>query len=463
MLARFLREDVAPFSPYYGALFEERGIDVGEIDTLEDLAMIPFTTKQDLVEALDEDPLSFVLKPTLEGIRSEWPLARSLPLALRKALKGEADVKRVLEKEYLPIFMTATTGRAARPISFLYSKFDMWRLAVAGRRNADVIGFTSADRGLNLFPYAPHLAFWQVAFAGFEARVFMLSTGGGKTIGTLGNLRACAKMRPTAILGVPSYVYHLLRCAEEEKIRLDALERIVLGAEKVADGLKEKLVEICCRLGAKGPTVTGTYGFTEAKMAWSECPGGAGYHLYPDMGIIEIIDPETGKVQPEGTGGEIVYTALNARGTVVLRYRTGDVSEGGITTEPCPHCGRTVPRLSSRITRLSNHTGFQLTKVKGTLVDLNHISALLTDMREIEEWQIEIAKENDDPAEVDIMRLHVAAAPGATLDAKRISAAVFDATEVAVNEVRVHDLPEMINRLGLETEMKEKRIVDRRK
>lgn len=462
LLAEFLQEDLVPFSPYYSKLFAEHRISPDEIETMADLERIPFTTKADILDALDKDPLAFVLQPTAEKILEHWPLSRKLPLGVRKMIRGEEDVKRVLEKEYLPIFMTATTGRTSNPISFLYSKADIARLSVAGRRTADVIGLTRADRCINLFPYAPHLAFWQVAFAGFEAGIFMLSTGGGKTIGTAGNIRALAKVKPACIIGVPSYVYHVLRGAEAENIKLPNLTTIVLGAEKIPPGLREKLIELSVRLGAKPPRVTGTYGFTEAKMAWSECGGAQGYHLYPDMEIIEIVDPETGKVQPEGVGGEIVYTSLGARGTTVLRYRTGDISEGGITWEPCPHCHRTLPRLSSNITRLSNRKGFQLTKVKGTLVDLNHIVAILSEIGEIEEWQIEIAKFGDDPAEVDIIVLYVSPSQGASIDADGISRRIFEATEVAVNRVVVQTLPEMVERLGFETEMKEKRIVDRR-
>lgn len=461
LLVEYLREDLVPFSPYYARLFREHGLDVDSVEGVDDLARLPFTTKDDLVRELDADPLSFVLQPTAETIREAWPLGRLFPLAVRRLLKGEADVRRVLQREYRPIFMTATTGRSARPISFVYSKTDLVRLGTAGRRLAAVLGLSMEDRILNLFPYAPHLAFWQTAFAGFEARIFVLSTGGGKTVGTAGNLRALAKMKPTCIIGVPSYVYHILRTAEAEKVELPSLKTIVLGAEKITDGLKERLTALARNLGASRVHVRGTYGFTEAKTAWAEAPSG-GYVLYPDMEIFEIVDPETGAVKGPGESGEIVYTSLGAHGTAILRYRTGDWAEGGITWEPCPATGRSLPRLSSRISRLSNRTDYRLTKVKGTLVDLNHIMTILHDRPEIEEWQIEIRKANDDPAEVDVMTLYCAARAGATVDREAVSRAVFDATEVSLNAVIVEDLPSLVARIGLETEMKEQRVVDRR-
>src|SRR5207302_5822236 len=105
--------------------------------------------------------------------------------------------------------------------------------------------------------------------------------------------------------------------------------------------------------------VLATYGFTEAKMAFAECPfpeneKPSGYHTFPDLGIVEIIDPKTGEPVANGEPGEIVFTPLAARGSVVLRYRTGDCIDGGIVFEKCPHCGRRWPRLVGRITRRSD-------------------------------------------------------------------------------------------------------------
>ncbi|NIP92894.1 MAG: phenylacetate--CoA ligase family protein, partial [Akkermansiaceae bacterium] len=78
-----------------------------------------------------------------------------------------------------------------------------------------------------------------------------------------------------------------------------------------------KLQGLCADLGSRHVDVVSTYGFTEAKMAWSECvtpdrEDPAGYHLCPDLAFIEIIDPETGERVVDGEPGEIVFTALNA-------------------------------------------------------------------------------------------------------------------------------------------------------
>src|SRR5262249_46791369 len=156
------------------------------------------------------------------------------------------------------------------------------------------------------------------------------------------------------------------------------------------------------QLGAEETRIVSTYGFTEAKMAFPECPtlpeeGASGFHLYPDLALVELVDPKTGEQVPDNSPGEIVYTPLNARGTVVIRYRTGDIAEGGLTWSRCPHCGRLSPRLLGPISRVSEKRALNLEKLKGTLVDFNVLEHLLDDQRGVAAWQIELRKRHDDP------------------------------------------------------------------
>ncbi len=169
--------------------------------------------------------------------------------------------------------------------------------------------------------------------------------------------------------------------------------------------------------GAKNVCIFGTYGFTEARTAWAECPTenhlSSGYHLYPDKEIFEIIDPATGEVRDDGDDGELVYTSLDSRASVMLRYRTGDMVKGGITHEPCPYCGRMTLRLSSDITRLSDNKDIHLSKVKGTLVNFSHFAEVLNDIPQVDEWQLEIRKHNNDPFEVDEIVVYITPQAGA--------------------------------------------------
>jgi phenylacetate-coenzyme A ligase PaaK-like adenylate-forming protein len=215
--------------------------------------------------------------------------------------------------------------------------------------------------------------------------------------------------------------------------------------------------------------VVATYGFTEAKLAWSECPfpvddSPSGYHLYPDLGIVEVVDPKTGIALPEGEPGELVYTPLEARGSVVLRYRTGDIIEGGLVYSPCPHCGRVVPRLVGKVSRNSEIKSMQLDKVKGTLVDFNQLEHVLDDAPHICAWQLEIRKFKDDPMELDELVLHVNKVPEASEDrvARELNNRFLERTEIRPNRIVFHDMEEMRQLLGVGTQLKEQKVTDHR-
>ena len=469
-LRKFISSQLYPFSPHYQKLFDQNKIKPSQIKTIDDLRRIPFTSKADFVSIADQPEKfrEFVLQPDKKKIQQHWPKNRLLALAAQSAIYGKKFIEEKFGTEYRPVFLTFTTGTTNTPISYIYSNYDINNLYVSGGRMLKLFDIQSSERIVNIFPFAPHLAFWQVVFGGLSSGVLVLSTGGGKVMSSEGNIAAILKMKPSAILGVPSYVYHLLRIAESKNCRMDFIKKIALGAAAVTDSFKLKLQSLLHSMGAKDVSIFGTYGFTEARSAWAECPSHAetssGYHLTPDKEIIEIIDPKTGEVKKEGEDGEIVYTSVDSRGSAVIRYRTGDFVEGGITYEPCPFCKRTVGRLSNRISRISDVKGLQLSKIKGSLVNLNNFSIVLNDFPEIIEWQIEIRKKDNDPHEVDELAVYVCAKDSCNrsqLEAE-IKNKILLSTEISPNAIAFCSLPEIVKRLELETASKEKRIVDTR-
>jgi phenylacetate-coenzyme A ligase PaaK-like adenylate-forming protein len=469
-LASFVSTYLYPFSPHYRRLFDSHGIDPKSIKSVEDLRRVPFTSKHDFFapDANPEKFRDFILQPAKETIRKYWPAPKLVGMGLASIVRGKGYVEDSLTKEFRPSFMTFTTGTTNKPVSYLYSQYDIDNLRISGARMLDLFDIGGSERVVSMFPFAPHLAFWQVVFGGLASSVLVMSTGGGKVMGTDGNISVLLRMKPSVILGVPSYVYHVLREAKARGCRMEFLKKVVLGAARVGGGFKLKLAELARDMGAPDVSVFGTYGFTEARSAWAECPTAintsSGYHLYPDKEIFEIIDPQTGEVKPEGEDGELVYSSIDARGSVMLRYRTGDFVKGGITYGPCPHCARHVPRVSSDITRLSDVKGLHLSKVKGSLVNLSNFTALLSDIHSVDEWQIELAKKDNDPFEVDQVLVYVCPKPGCDRGKleEEIRTKMLLATEVAPNKVCFLELPEMVKRLEIETANKEKRIIDTR-
>lgn len=458
LLRRLLRDRVVPFTAHYRKLFADLGLDARDIGGTEDLAKLPFTSKR-----MMENPRDFVIIPDEAALRRQWS-------TLKHALThGPGATKEALEEELRPILMTSTTGRSAAPVPFLYTKHDLANLEAGGRRMMELCQSDPSWRHINAFPFAPHLAFWQAHYAGLGFTTFMLSTGGGKTMGTEGNLRLIDKIQPDAIIAMPTFLYHLLQQAAEHGQRWTKLKRLVLGGEKVPAGMRRKLRALCEQIGSPGVAVISTYGFTEAKIAWTEClppedGSPTGFHVYPDMAFVEIVDPESGERVPDGQPGEIVFTPLDSRGTVVVRYRTGDLIEGGITRDPCPHCGRTCPRLIGKISRVSDIRRLNIGKLKGTQVDFNALENLLDDTDGLGAWQIELRKRNDDPLESDLVLVHAVPLNGISRETlrDRISDRFGQTMEFSPNAIEFHSWDEIRRMQGVGKELKEQKVVDRR-
>ncbi len=342
-LHRFINEQLYPFSPFYRRLFDQHRINPRKIRTIADLRHIPFTSKIDIAPTAEDPlrPLQLLLTPDEESIRKFAPVAVGAGLMLERLRHGAQAVKDRLRLEYFPVHVTYTTGRSSQPTQFLYASKDFERLHIVGKRLIELCGAKIGDRALDVFPFAPHLAFWQTFAVGQATTMLIVHTGGGKVAGTAGNIAALGRLQPMMLIGVPGYVYHLLRQALEQRVTLSNLKHIALGAERVPIALKARLIDLCDKMGAKNVSVQGVYGFTEARHAWAECtpPDYAtsyGYHTYPDFDVFETVDPASGEPVGPGEPGELVYTTLSGRGSCVLRYRTGDIADGGSRVPPVP-------------------------------------------------------------------------------------------------------------------------------
>jgi phenylacetate-coenzyme A ligase PaaK-like adenylate-forming protein len=457
-LRHFFRHAL-PYSPYYRELFKKYDLSLADVRTTDDLVKLPFTTKEDLAPREDDRarPKQFILQPDEHLIKKFAPKSHLLKLLWKKITKQ--DVTRRLEWEYKPIHLHFTTGRTALPTPFAYTACDLETLKETGKRLLDVSGISHKEVGINAFPYSPHLAFWLTYYAMATIGMTSLATGGGKIMGTQKIIDAIERMKAGVVAFIPGYCYHLLREAVKQKRDFSNLKHVLFGGERVSDGLRQKVKEMCAALGAPRLTILATYAMTESKTAWIQCHEASGYHLYPDMEFIELVDEEGRRVR-EG-GGEIVYTALNWRGSVVVRYKTGDLAKG-IEEGACPHCGKTVPRIVADIQRSSDVKEFHLTKVKGELVNLNNFYPLLSGMKELEEWQVVIRKKHNDPFEVDEIILLVALVSGTPPSFLPVLAkTVQSEIGVAVNVVEA-PMADLLAKLGMETELKEKRIIDER-
>src|SRR5687768_16906988 len=188
-LRRYLRDTVLPFSKHYRELFAQAKLSADDLRTPDDLRRIPFTSKADFAVHADgrEVVRDFVLMPD-KAVLSKRPST-----ILKALVRGKKAVAESFEREFRPLLLTSTTGRSADPVPFLFSAHDIDNLRLAGARLMSICGANREMKMLNMFPFAPHLAFWFTHYAGKEFGVFVLDSGGGKSMGTEGNLRLIKK------------------------------------------------------------------------------------------------------------------------------------------------------------------------------------------------------------------------------------------------------------------------------
>jgi phenylacetate-CoA ligase len=472
-LAYFVRTQLYPYSPFYRTLFDAQKVEPTDIRGVEDLRRLPFTYKSDIAPDVDDPDRfrQFILQPDEELMSRYMPRIQLARRRLDRVLKGEDYLRKRLWGDFGPVHLQFTTGRTGRPTPILYAAHDVARMAEAGRRALELAGFgTKIDQFgatiVNAMPFAPHLAFWMVSKGLDRAGILALHTGGGRVLGTQRIINSIESMGATGLIGMPSYVYHVLRHAADQNRDFSSLKLVLVSGERVSRGLREKIAGFLEEMGASDFSVLAALGFTEARKGYSECASGAdtGYHVYPDMDYIELVDPQTGEPVDEGQDGELVYTCLEGQGTCVLRFRTGDIVKGGIVYEPCPSCGRTVPRLGSDVSRSGGAKGFCLTKLKGMLVDQGAFFSVLDENPKVREWQVEIGKAGGDPYEVDIVDVYATPGEGVEEEELRleIEAQLELMTEVKPNSVQFLRLDALVERLQGDDRMKEIHFLDRR-
>lgn len=111
---------------------------------------------------------------------------------------------------------------------------------------------------------------------------------------------------------------------------------ILASSENVYPGQREYLE------GATGARLFSWYGHSEQLVLAGECEHGADYHVFPEYGLVELIDERGEVITEPGRRGEIVGTSFANRVMPFLRYRTGDSAE---YAERSCACGRAYPRL----------------------------------------------------------------------------------------------------------------------
>ena len=289
---------VARNVPLYRRRFAELGIDPYDVQSIEDVQRLPFTTKADL---RDNYPYGLFAMPLRDVVR-----------------------------------MQASSGTTGKPTVVGYTSGDVRRWSELMARILTAGGVTKDDAVQIAFNYG----LFTGAF-GFHSGAELIGASVIPSSG--GNARRQISImqdyRTTALACTPSYALHLADTLDEMNINKTSLS-LRFGLFGSEPWTEETRLEIEDRLGVQA---TDNYGLSEITGVAGECLERAGLHINEDHFLAEVVDPETGETLPAGQRGELVLTTLTKEAFPLIRFRTGDLTT--LIDAPCA-CGRTLRRMT---------------------------------------------------------------------------------------------------------------------
>jgi phenylacetate-coenzyme A ligase PaaK-like adenylate-forming protein len=333
------------------------GLDARNFKGLEELNKVPTATRADVLDPVrnPEGARGMVLQGTAEGVRRFSDRATLRRVATARLLGGEDVQALAIEAASRPIHQHIAFGPGG-PIPIAYTRDDLDLFARAGARLATLTGLDREDRLLNLIPFGPTLDFWGVFYMAHGVGMSAVHTRreGGDIVRALVAFDAA---RPTAIAIPADEVKEFPEAARNAGLDLSEVNAVLAVGRSLTKAEREMLGVTLAAAGAENARIAAAYGPPEGRVLWGECaiPVGKtetfGFHTYPDLELVEVLSPDTASTLAEQTPGEITITPLGFRGGGVPRWRTGDLALGGVTTQECPNCGRTVPRVGPSVRR----------------------------------------------------------------------------------------------------------------
>ena len=394
LLRDFLRRYLYPFSPFYRKVFEQHGVRPTDIRRLKDLERLPLTGREQFrAEGDASRPFQALLRPDEHSLK-RW-VHRSLlrRVAREKLMRGDEAAERVLAEEFKPVHLHLPL--AGGPVVG-YTMRDLVATAQAGARMAAVMGTTRQDVLISALPFGGDLGHWFTYYATQAAGMAGAHLGGGQAVRPSQVALWMGRLQASVFVTQPGYAEGLLRAAPPatfQSVRLLAL----WGGEGM-QGARARFTTLLRTTGVANARVCAILSFPEARLAWSECPSpqgqpelSFGYHTYPDLEIIEIVDPATGTQVGEAEPGEIVYTSLDWRGSALLRFRTGLYARQGMVRSRCPGCGRSVPRIGADISRMEWDATTRDLHGEASF-DLSDVMPILWGEVDVPLWQLDVVR-----------------------------------------------------------------------
>jgi phenylacetate-CoA ligase len=409
---RDLVDRLAATVPFYRKKLGEVGYRPGDIRKREDLARLPFTTKEDL---RDNYPFGLFAVPMERVVR-----------------------------------IHASSGTTGKPTVVGYTRRDIDTWSELMARTLSCGGTTRGDIVHNAYGYGLFTGGLGAHYGAEKIGAAVIPMSGGNT---KRQILIMKDFGSTILLSTPSYALNIAEVMTEEGVDPSQLRLKcgLFGAEPWTEGMRRE-IERKLNIGALD-----IYGLSEVigPGVASECiEEKHGLHVFEDHFIPEIIDPATGAVLPHGEAGELVFTTLTKEAFPVLRYRTRDISR--LIPAPCV-CGRTLLRME----RISGRTDDMLI-IRGVNVFPSQIEAVLMAVEGVEpHYQLIVSREGT----LDVLEVQVEVNESIFTDkikglerlARRVEEDIKDLLGVSC-KVRLVE-PKTIQR----SEGKAKRVIDTRR
>lgn len=340
--------------PFYRDTFNKMGIRPADIKQLKDIQKLPFTLKKDM---RDNYPYGLFAVPLEQIVR-----------------------------------IHASSGTTGKPTVVGYTRRDIETWTELMARSFVAAGAHKGDVIHNAYGYGLFTGGLGAHYGAERIGASVIPISGGNT---KKQLMIMQDFGSTVLTCTPSYSLFLAEVAAEEGIDIRNLRLKVgiLGAEPWSEKMRQ---EIEAKLGIKAIDI---YGLSEimGPGVGIECiEAQNGLHVWEDHFILEIIDPDTCEVLPEGEKGELVITTITKEGIPLIRYRTRDITR--LNRQPCI-CGRT----HARIERLSGRSDDMLI-IRGVNVFPSQIESVLFNIEGVEpHYQLLVDREgNLDTLEVQV-------------------------------------------------------------
>jgi phenylacetate-CoA ligase len=317
--------------PFYRQKMQEKGLGPENIQSMDDLSKLPFTTKNDL---RDNYPFGLFASPMSEIVR-----------------------------------LHASSGTTGKPTVVGYSRRDIATWSEVMARTLTCAGATRDDFIHIAFGYGLFTGGLGLHYGGEKIGASVIPVSGGNTKRQLQLMRDFGS---TILACTPSYALYLAEALEESGLNRENLRlRVgVFGAEPWTENMRRKIEE---KLSIKAIDI---YGLSEVigPGVASECLFQKGLHINEDHFYPEIIDPETLEVLPPGKHGELVFTTITKEGLPLIRYRTRDLSR--LNFEKC-NCGRTLVRMEKCLDRSDD-----MLIIRGVNLFPSQVESILLEMSE---------------------------------------------------------------------------------